>query len=569
MNKETRFVRILLILAPLVGLCYNISPLQVFGITQSQQVQLNVSYGYGPSQLLPFNGIPVFTSGDQLWLENDGNATVNASMTDPAGKSVVGFLPLPAGEPVMMHTFSGSDVSGLWNITLQVKEQNYSYSIYLTNYTSMPKITLEGVKVYPNGTASAILGTDLSNEYNPEFCIFPTYRYSSNASVTNLSVLSNSAPVLDLSSFARGAYAELFGSIYHPKITLANLPGVSVEVDFLYDYASYTSAQKNGLLIQNLLVSRAFLPYSAQASSLAKTVYGNGTYNLTSVFLTHPREGGYTARFLISNASYTLTLYTRALVLNDGTVLTLQNCNPVRGSLNALSFNVQIPTQGNSTFEAVLLYGSSGVESFSIEQIALNLTDIEFLTYPWNTAPDSFNASLGEGQGILANAENGNNMYLSLANIPFVAKVNISFMGVERGMTIPVSKTGLQLVYINSSKLLVNLTGQNYMTGDGAIIVITSSSRTNLSRPLAPGETFYLPAGEYNVTAIYKGQSKFVNVTLQDGKETIVTFSFERQGYSYLEALLYSGIIGVIISVLLWGYYLYARRNDRIRIKQV
>jgi hypothetical protein len=514
-------------------------------------LQSDLYYGYGPSELLQFKGIPIFSAGDELWMEYTGNNSLPLYLTDPQGNIASSAVLYQRGQPYLIHTFAKSDKQGSWNIIVNYDGMNYTFQLYLfQNLASLP-LLIDGNGVYANGTGFISVSTNLGRAYSAEYCLLPSnFDSYFNASPYRLEPQPGSFN-LNISSIKQGARAELYGSIYSPKIMLENASFVSVEVDFISNYAYFTDSMMSGIAIQNLLVATSFLPVSSELQSNE-----NASYNLTTTFFLHPREGRYEVRVFITGAYGTIAFEKEALVLASGSFFIPQNCSPITGSLSSFKAGFQISGTKSLPSIFMMMYGINGVESYSYHKLNLNISDIRFLTYPWNTSPTGLSISLMNEESVESNASSGNDLYLLLNRLPAVVNISLDYLGYNIPASLILDKGGLHIVYLNSSKLYLKINQSNISASDK--LFIYSQTGQNITEPL-DGSPLYLPAGNYNVTVLHDGQRQSANVSLVNGKESTIMFEFKENTLNYAYILLLSGIAGTALSISLWGYYFIKR----------
>src|SRR5579884_3673457 len=466
-------------------------------------LQSDLYYGYGPSELLQFKGIPIFSAGDELWMEYTGNNSLPLYLTDPQGNIASSAVLYQRGQPYLIHTFAKSDKQGSWNIIVNYDGMNYTFQLYLfQNLASLP-LLIDGNGVYANGTGFISVSTNLGRAYSAEYCLLPSnFDSYFNASPYRLEPQPGSFN-LNISSIKQGARAELYGSIYSPKIMLEN-----------------------------------------------------ASFNLTATFFLHPREGRYEVRVFITGAYGTIAFEKEALVLASGSFFIPQNCSPITGSLSSFKAGFQISGTKSLPSIFMMMYGINGVESYSYHKLNLNISDIRFLTYPWNTSPTGLSISLMNEESVESNASSGNDLYLLLNRLPAVVNISLDYLGYNIPASLILDKGGLHIVYLNSSKLYLKINQSNISASDK--LFIYSQTGQNITEPL-DGSPLYLPAGNYNVTVLHDGQRQSANVSLVNGKESTIMFEFKENTLNYAYILLLSGIAGTALSISLWGYYFIKR----------
>ena len=104
--------------------CLGLLILALFPRAANGQVTLvpatpDIGLGFSPSSILPIShGVPIFTQGDEIWLESYYNATIEAFLENPQGGAATGVLAVEPGQLFLLYSLNGTDYSSPWTLSV-------------------------------------------------------------------------------------------------------------------------------------------------------------------------------------------------------------------------------------------------------------------------------------------------------------------------------------------------------------------------------------------------------------------------------------------------------------------
>jgi len=184
---------------------------------------------------------------------------------------------------------------------------------------------------------------------------------------------------------------------------------------------------------------------------------------------------------------------------------------------------------------------------------------LRVVAYPWGTPLNDSELSFALGPGIEQSDFNGST--LSLVAYQYPVLVNVSLFAGETYATVQIAQASSRVsLEVNASKLSVSTLVNGVGTGGASITVVVNgggvvASALDRNQPA----DFYLPLGNYTVTATLRSTTQTDNVLSQTGKSSAVVFDLlapngQQSQYDLTYwLLLATGIIGVAASVGVWA----------------
>jgi len=501
-----------------------------------------VGLGFGPSSVQPVSlGVPIYTQGDNVWLESYYNATVDISFFTPQGVDRTGAVAVEPGQLLLLYSFRGADPSGPWILSV-------------TTSSGLSDIFVS-VKSPDNSLVPAFDGSRLKgSELNQTFTLPSTDAYNIQlCSVGESLVPAFSFPLAG--GLSGTVVASLLGNSSQFTVTGIESP-LSTWLELYSQYSYETGAE--GTTSQNLLV----------ATSPVVTASPPGASELVSLVQKMPMRQGRFDLWVFDRTTSGLALHeTQFLRTVNGTWVQLGGCT-IRE--NAYSSVLSLATgldSANSTWprQLVTMYTMAGIESYTETAISGGEAAILFRDFPegGELTGVSFTAS---APGLeTSNWEAGNSsVYLLTNGQPTEVSIRLSFSGIafdEVNVSIPGAYSS-KLLYVNAGTLVVSATQQGEVLPNATLTVGAQGSQAVVVKGCSTGSaSILLPPGDYTAYASYGGVSSSEPVTVTPGRISAIRLDLTQQSVPvFLYLLAGLGATGVIANLLLWRGYLERRK---------
>lgn len=501
-----------------------------------------VGLGFNPSSVLPISdGTPIYTQGDDLWMQSYSNSSLQVQVVSPNGTRASGWMELGPGQLARLYTFGGSDPSGEWTLSM--------------NSTAGPSSLPLSVSA-PNSTlAPSSVGENLAaNVLNQTYTLPPTQAYNIQA----CSIGADAGPVADFG--VPGATNRVLNvSMGQNYTVLASSPSDATLTTWLELYSQYSYSVGGAISSSLLLVAKS--PIYALGGP------NGATESFQLAGQTPLRAGRYDLRLFERTASGLTVQEAPFLREADGSWLSLGGCTSlvnVSSQGFTISTNLDGPT---STWprQLVTMYTMDGVESYSLSEVNSTESVIRLHDVPNGNplAGAAITASAPEGRLRGWDAYNSA-VYLLLGSFPTNVSLGVSFGGVAtQNLTAVVSgpfssrSFGIQA---GSLVILATMNGEAYANATvsvaspgGAPVLIPQSSVGNF--------TVTLPPNIYTVTASSGGNSMSRDVTVVAGRVVTVSLELTPPGFPItLAALAAVAVAALVANLVVWRRYLERRR---------
>ena len=537
---KRRSAALLCLMVLLSAQCCAHSALGAIFFSQSASVEL----GFSPSSMLPVSdGVPIFTQGDNLWVEWLANSSIRVSLVSPSGLNATVPEVVGAGQLLLLYAFGRNDSAGLW--TLNVAAAG----------TSSGLTSIQVPLVAPNPSlVPTPMGENLTgNMLNQAFAVPPTSAYDVQA----CSVGESAAPTASfgVSGLPNGTLTVSLGqnatlTFLQTKVTLT----AWLEFYSLYSYQLGAVNSSRDVLV---------------ASSPVFTIGGPAgpTTNFSLAGQTPLREGRYDLRVFERTASGLSLQEAQFLRVGDGSWISLRGCTSLV-TVNSPNFVLSTNLDGSTSSwprRLVTMYAMDGIESYS----TTNLTNEESAIYVHGLpagaplAGVSITASAADGRLLAWDAYNSA-VYALANSFPCNVSVRVSFSGVETrtlNATIggPFSSSSLT---VKAGSLAVSTTLKGAAFPNATVSVAPAGGVPVAVPRTGNGSlTILLPPDSYTVTATYGANSFSDDVSVVAGQNTTLNIELSPPGFPVALAAL--GAIGgaaLLANVVVWRRYLDRRK---------
>ena len=498
-----------------------------------------IELGYGTSSLASAsNGVPIFTSHDNLWVLSDLPQQLTLTLFSPAGGRIV-VDQLTTSTARLVYRFGGNDPPGNW--TLEADLQNgSSYKILVPFILTSRTPASARLSEYSIQSGEIDLGFGItpSPAFNMEGCLA--------TGPENDTVFVPVPTSLGGGEVAITTPANTSSSV----VTIQTKPLQPFSLSYGFDYSySYSSAVPNGT------ISRA-----VTALKSVTTVFStNSTQRVPVEAETSLRPGRYVLNALFDSSSGPTIIASRVLLLTNGTWRWIDNCNPFR--VSSLSFSRQVGlTQDPRTWPNILylMYNLEGVDSYSVTPLQINLDRVDFLGQPGSVPLSYLNYKISNNTALQASGVYQGSIYLIVRNYPISITITPLLGEVQltpRSVLIsqPFADTTLS---IPVGTLNVEVLNNSRPDPGSQIAISTNTGFDMVSNVGSTGNaSFFLPSGTYNITAS-KGQASMLeNGTVVQGESTLVVFRFANPSLlqsNYFELVAVPLIIGIFLNIWIW-----------------
>jgi len=502
-----------------------------------------IGLGYNPSTVQPItNGIPVYTVGDQMWIQSyNPNATALVSLQDPRGRVQSGLATLYPNQVYEVYAFGANDLPGQWTLSITSSYGNFNipFTLGVANASLVPRY----------------MGASLSdNLLNQAFELPQTTAYNIQECTAGQSL--GSTVIYGLEGGRNGSIdVSLGGNATRISVSQAPYPlAVWLELYSPYSYA----LGGGGIVSQNLLVSTT-QEYTISPPSTGVVLQWvdemplhYGRFDLRIYVRTTSGLSLYEAPFLRTNSDewIALTGCTSMINVSSG-VFTLTT------SLDA----------SNSTWPRQLytMYDLGGVESYSVIPVAANETAIHLTDYPFHR-PLSGVALNASAPGVARGQWDAydSTVYLLSPSFPDEVSIEISFGGVITEVvntTVP-APYWPQTLSIKAGTLQASALYQGNAAANATFSLSTPGTTAVEVKPNPLGTlSIELPPGDYTVSASYQGTSESESVEVVVGQTSAATLELNPPPFPIILYLLVGvAIAAILANILIWREYLLRRR---------
>ncbi len=527
--------------------------------------------GYGPNSLVPANDeIPVFTAGDQFWVESNYNFSIQIQLT---GMNGIVWASQTLGPEVAVRLFSfPSNFASSSNFTLQITSNgpcfpncsSYSLPIQFVNSASTNISSLSSRFSLSSGSLTSSFSAVPNNPNmmpNIEECLSD----SSTANETQISIPG---------TFGTGS----LGISTNPATGsgLLVFENAVPSSPFLFSFqlfANYTyevsRVSGSGYEITELQVasSPTFVINGINSSSPPE--------NFTWLESASLRSGRYLLKAFFQNAAGSAMVDTPILIeAGVPNWFWLGSCsNLSAGSGYSITAETALSGASNSWPSYLLLMYQvyPGIEAYSNYSLNLPLDRITFLSGGSPISSDiHISPNLGNSSMDIqsVDVENGSTAYLLCSHYP----AHISFTFSFAGKTFANQTINLASGYSDQTQEIslgtLAITAEVQKVGKAGASVTVHSQNLNVSYSTTTGTggnvNVQVPPGNYTVYVTYGGQtdrSGIIGVT--GGRVANYVASFSTQSDVTMDLIWIASIIGVLgVAANLW-YWISRRRAQR------
>jgi len=509
----------------------------------------NIGLGYGPTSVQPISqGVPVYSRGDNMWLESYYNATIDVTLVSPQGTAKTGFVAVDPGQLFELYSFKSTDPSGNWTLSVTTLLGVNDVTVFLVPPDSSLKPTFSGARLEGN-LLNQTFALPRTDAYDIEICT-EGQNVASNFGFS-LGGLNGSLTVSLLNDSA------VFSAYGIPSPLSAWLELYS---QYTYEISGGGKSSPGSLIFsQDLLV----------ASTPVISLYPPEALNQSVAFLQQMpiRQGRFDLRVFDRTASGLALHDAQLLRTAGGAWIPLGGCT---SRASAFSSELSVTTDlnsANSTWPRQLLtmYSMSGVESYTEIPVPRGEAAVHFRTYP-DGGPltgVSFTASMAG----LASSDwdvASSSVYLMTSGLPGLLSIRLSFSGIVFE-TVNVTVAGpysSKTLSMAAGTLTVSATQQGKTLANATISVGAQGSPPVAIKTGAPGSSsILLPPGNYSVSASYSGVSSSRSASVTPGHISSVSLDLTQQSVPVLlYALIALGAGGVAVNIFLWRQYLERRK---------
>jgi len=493
----------------------------------------DISLGFDQSSLTPVSqGIPVYTTGDSVWIVSYYNYTVLAGLSPPTGSSG-GNSFLHYGEPVSLYTFQPTDPTGTWTLDL-----TYSAGFVATLSVTVVRLN-ENASVQFGGASvsSGFLSTSYSlhaeGAYNLQACV--------------LGAMTNGVQLGIPTTFGTGVtLLNLTGNSYSIAVRGELLSPTEIWFELYHSYSFAAGDNESGLtsrLVQVGISSRMVLSQST----------GTNVSSGTISFYAGLREGRYTLREYFRSAMGIQVVETELLLRRDGSWLPLADCI-ASSQPSGLSFSLttSLPAPVESwPREAVVIFQVGGLEDYTEAPVDPGLAAITMEGTPWNQTLSDLTGT-ASGVGVVGSDTINGTVYVVSSQYPATDNVAIS-LGGSLYQTLQVhleASYSVQSLMVPAGKLVVQTTKNGAASSGVKVSLLAGGNATLVEYTGSNGTaTFYVPAGNFTVSA----GTATSPVQVLAGKETDVTLELAtQQSGTVIWVLAGIGVVGLGANVFVW-----------------
>lgn len=506
---------------------------------------LNIGLGFGPSNVQPvFEGVPIYTQGDNVWVESYSNATLQVELSPPSGLGGSSLKDLGPGQLLQLYTFGQNDSAGTWTLSV-------ASSSLPSGSTDIPISVLSpDSSLVPTFQGDNLTG----NRLNQVFAIPPTQAYDIQACSTGTS--SGSTASFGLAGIANGT----LGVSLKPsaaQFSFSQLPsGLAAWIE-LYSQYSYS--------VGNETTSQALLAANTPAFTFSSNTFSNLTYSFNQQM--HLRPGRFDLRVFMRTNSGLSVREAEFLRNRDGSWLYLGVCTSLV-SVSSPTFTLTTNLDSsNSSWprHLVTMYAINGEEAYSVSDVTTSAAVIHLKASSGN-GPLTGVTITASAPGLQPRQWDtfDSAVYLMLSRYPSNVSVALSFSGVA-------SRTlSTSILNSYSSKSLSFQAGTldgsatlNRAPLANATFSLTATGSAPITIPQGGKGNFsiLLPPDNYTLTASYQGNSVSEEFSVSANVVTKISLELSRPSFpALLYVLAIVGVAGMVANVIVWRRYIERRR---------
>lgn len=459
--------------------------------------------GYGPSALFPAaQGTPVFSAGDQLWVDSHYNATLTIAVYYILSNSTYFLGTVKPETPTMLLLVNTTYPQGMW--ALRTMNSSLSPILFLVSDGASAPVNLTLASARLNGGALAMNFTTSTNVQlqDEQACI--------------IGYQNSSAAVVPVPPAAGGGTVDLLMNRNAIDAT-ANGPGTgnfTLQVDLYYSYAFLAPNSTS------IVLSRSARAATTDAVLITKS---NPSASLLLQGDGRLRAGRYELRLFFEGPQGLSLATTNVLITGPDSWVWLGDCTNSQVYTNNFSIVAPLGTDPSSWPRALwLTYSAFGEPGFSNLSLGVDIAALTFMGSPWEIPLSAYEINAIASTGTQDTEAQNGTMFMILTSRQASANYTVglsgqTFFSGEAGSIEPFASA---VIPFNVSELAVTYfvggspyQGGNVSVSDSAGELINAATNRN-------GEAiFYLPAGVYNVTAAGGNSTAGLSVTLPFGQK--------------------------------------------------
>lgn len=521
----------------------------VHGQTSSAGVPAtSLGLGLSPGTVEPVDeGVPVYTVGDQVWFEYYGSSQVNVTIFSPevlaggGGSSQTTDLALvgtvPPDTPVMVLTFSPSDAAG-WYVLSAGSDGNATTQVF-EMVKNDAQLQLQGYSLTGTGELALNYALESPSAYGATGCLVgaqapsaATIPVPSSIGSGDLLVsLNGSNVVIRPQNLSSGAFSLSLG---------------------LSQYYGYSVNQSSAIISRSVEVAQA------QAATISET---SGSV-VEALQLQAPLRAGALALTASFGGAQVATGYEAiVLVTGTGSWLSMQGCsaaNPVSDNVS-LKASLSLPPSDWPRW-AYVAYEEDGVPMFQVTPVSVQPAVIDL------TSPDGATLTDSQVYGTGPESVVGGTGALYVVALQYPVSVTVHIPQ-NQNLTVVVPGPFSSVVATVPGGDVVVKTLSNGASVSGVDVSVTDARGAVDSVVSANGEAvFHLPAGNYTAAAAQgtaNATSSFVLGASGRSVQVELNFVTGRGDQTLPYLLVFTALVGVIASTLVWGSVYAGRRRRR------
>ncbi len=502
--------------------------------TSAQTTQTSaLGMGYSPGTVSPVsNGIPIFTAGDQLWVASYSSEVLSVEVVSASG-AVVATRLLEPQSTQLLYNFSSSDQGGQWELRQGISGSAILFTV-VSNEGTPPDLT--GYDLVGDGQLAMNFTLPASGAFDVSACLVG----GEVPSVANASIPGGlGTGQLQLERRSGQVFVELNGTIGTP---------FTFWIELHTDY-SYAALGNSTVVSSDLLVA------STAPLSVSPT-FTNGTVNLQDQI--GSRTGRYEMRAYFESALGLSVDQIPLLVPDDAAWVPLAGCSDQPSNLApdfSVSASLALPPSSWPR-EIYMMYDQQGVETVSVLPLDIEPARVDVMAFPWGKplTDSSLVVKPEPGPAVEVETSGSSTIYLIAGEYP----IGLTLL-LAPGIGDPfIVSNPFSIDKLNVSSGEVEVRTEAGGTPVSGINVTMALDGTRVAAvPSVSGlATFYLPPGNYSVSADHGNSTVVGGVRAQNGSLSSVTLEFGSTPPAGSQLLVYSlaatALIGVTLSALVW-----------------
>ena len=509
-------------------------------------IQAPFDLGYSPSALFPAaQGTPVFSAGDQLWVESHYNATLDLMVFYIISNSTYFLGPVKPGTPTMLLPINATSPQGTW--ALRAVNASLSPVLFLvSDGASVPSnLTLSGAHL-----VGGVLEMNFTTSNNVQL---------QDAQACTIGYQNSSAAMVAVPPMAGGGTVALLmnGNAIDATASGPETGNFTLQVDLYYSYAFLAPNSTSILLFR-----------SARAATTGAVLITKANPYASMPLETNGRlkTGRYELRLFFDGAQGLSLATTDVLVTGPSSWVWLGACTNTQVYSNNFSIAAPLGTDPSTWPRSLwLTYTAFGEQGFSNLSLGIDLAALTFSGSPWGVPLSSYDIRAVAPVGTQdIDVQNGT-MFMILAARQAGTSYAVGLGGQTffSGTTGPVEPFTSAVIPFNLSELAVTyfVGGSPYQGGN--VSVSNSAGELISADTNRNGQAvFYLPAGAYNLTAGGGNSTAEMPVTLPVGQKLVLDLGLQPSaGTSNISLVLALGSIAAAGAVANAIVFLNRRRR--------